>query len=521
MYVCKRYNDTAVLPMTLFGFSAQFSSAIPRSGFGVILLCLLLATGTASAEPTWYKSTTGDVNVRSGPGTEYPVVGKLIDGESVLVVGVSDDGWAEIQYGKENAYVSTKYIVYDEPFPRQSPPSRSHWFKSFLSGLWGIARILLIILIVLAVLAFKDEIIQIVVYVTMFAGAGALVTHLLFHNGSIGAIIGFVAAVLIGLRTVLDLDDLGEVGTFLLGALYWLVSLPFYLLNQLQYILSEPWRYHFKRHRYYDSTNATLRPVLEVLKVLLYILITPLRVINAIYFDIIVHGLTELYDYLLEVFAPCNRKEGAGDVWIWLLTFPWRILKYPVFHGALALLESVIWTVIDTFIPAITLYHGTDLTAGQSITGEKRRNRRLGWGSGTFMASSSSWGGIGVYFAASRRVAFRYAVDVHRLSDNNPVTIVCRVSPGRIINYSLAPLHVYLSAGQKGHPSVLNKYGEEHRYTTGEWWNQWARYWEYCLFDWQNMYNNRWRIRPIYVYNHRTRLVQHIKGGMAHWIFKI
>ena len=163
-------------------------------------------------------------------------------------------------------------------------------------------------------------------------------------------------------------------------------------------------RYHFKRHRYYDSTNATLRPVLEVLKVLLYILITPLRVINAIYFDIIVHGLTELYDYLLEVFAPCNRKEGAGDVWIWLLTFPWRILKYPVFHGALALLESVIWTVIDTFIPAITLYHGTDLTAGQSITGEKRRNRRLGWGSGTFMASSSSWGGIGVYFAASRRL---------------------------------------------------------------------------------------------------------------------
>lgn len=505
--------------MTLFNCSVSVSSAIRR--FGVILLSMLLATGFASAEPTWYKSTTGNVNVRTGPGTQYPVVGKLIDGESVLVVGLDDSGWAEIQYGDRNAFVSLQYIVLDERItPQVSSSVETHWFKSFLSGLWGIARVLLIILIVLAVLAFKDEIIQIMVFVTMFVGVGALATYLLFHNGSIGAVIGFVTAVLIGLRTVLNLDNLGEVGTFLFGALYWVMSLPFYLLNQLQYILSEPWRYHFKWHRYYDATNTTLRPVLEILKVLLYILITPLRVINAIYFNIVVHGLTELYDYLLEVFTPCNRKEGAGNVWIWLLTFPWRILKYPVFHGALALLESAIWTVIDTFIPAITLYHGTDLTAGQSITGEKRRNRRLGWGSGTFMASNSSWGGIGVYFAASRRVAFRYAVDVHRLSDNNPVTIVCRVSPGRIINYSLAPLPVYHAAGQKGHPSILNRYGQKHRYTTGEWWNQRAGYWEYCLFDWKNMYNSRWRIRPIYVYNHRTRLVQHIKGGMAHWIFR-
>jgi hypothetical protein len=43
---------------------------------------------------------------------------------------------------------------------------------------------------------------------------------------------------------------------------------------------------------------------------------------------------------------------------------------------------------------------------------------------------------------------------------------------------------------------------------------------KYCLFDWQNLYNSPWRIRPVYIFNDRTHFIQHIKGGMAHWIFK-
>jgi hypothetical protein len=146
--------------------------------------------------------------------------------------------------------------------------------------------------------------------------------------------------------------------------------------------------------------------------------------------------------------------------------------------------------------------------------------KELGWDSGTFRASDSSWGGIGVYFAARRGVASRYANDPYRLSDRNPVVIVCRVSLGRIINYSLAPLKVYAAAGGNGHPPTLNRYGMMHHYTTGEWWNGRGGYWEYCLFDWRNRYNNPWRIRPVYIYNYRTNLIQHIRGGMAHWLFR-
>ena len=63
----------------------------------------------------------------------------------------------------------------------------------------------------------------------------------------------------------------------------------------------------------------------------------------------------------------------------------------------------------------------------------------------------------------------------------------------------------------------INKFADAHGYTTGEWFNGYV--WEYCLFDWQNGYNDLWRIRPIYILNLRTGLAQHIRGGMQHWLF--
>ena len=85
------------------------------------------------------------------------------------------------------------------------------------------------------------------------------------------------------------------------------------------------------------------------------------------------------------------------------------------------------------------------------------------------------------------------------------------------MSYGLAPWRIYNSAGQNGNPSRLTSYAKRHSYVTGEWWNPRGRYWEYCLFDWQNLYNEPWRIRPVYLFNCRTGLAQHIRGGMAHW----
>ena len=369
------------------------------------------------------------------------------------------------------------------------------------------------IIVALIAYAFREQLIQIAVFIGSFMAIGALIFWILFDNASLGSTIGFWVAIFIGLKLVTQ--SMGAEYSSIFEYAYYIFSVPVWFLNRLQHILSEPWRYMFKTSWPEESTKEILRPLLYGLQILLYIVITPLRLLNAFIYNIVIYGVTELYDLFFEVLQPSEWDEGYGDWWTWTYMLPVRIIKYPIYHGGLVLIEGAVWTVIDTIIPAITMYHGTDLVAGQAITGKAGRR----WTDGTFTASQSSWGGIGVYFASRRSVARRYAEDPYRLSGSNPVMIVCRVSLGKIINYSLAPYSTYKNAGATGNPAVLNRYAENNGYNTGEWWNQRGGYWEYCLFDWQNRYNHPWRIRPIFVFNFRTGRAQHIESGLRHWLF--
>lgn len=486
-----------------------------------------LSLGTEKYPAACKVTTT--LNVRSGPGTSYSTVGVLYNNNKVVVKSVTQRGsylWGNIRYNNREAYIAMQYVTYLEPVYVNDSPStvqatQKKKLNHYLGKLWDIVSVILKIAMILLLIAFWKQLLQMLIFAGLSMGGGYLIFSWLFDNGELGSTIGLIFAILISVRMVID--SLGIRFASILTLIYKLISLPIYLTNKLQHFLSEPWRYFFKTSWVPDSAKEYLRPILHLLRVLLYIAITPLRLFNAIVYNIFVYALAELYSLFFEVLRPCSRDEGADGIGSWLINLPLRILKYPVCHGGLALIEGVVWTVIDIFIPAVTMYHGTDMTAGKAITSNRNRNAHIemysGWRHGTFTASSSSWGGIGVYFASSRRVAQRYACDPYRLDDNNPVMIVCRVSLGSIINYSLAPYYVYKNAGKYGNPSVLNSYGQDNGYTTGEWWNEDGGYWEYCMFDWQNLYNHPWRIRPIYLFNFRTGRVQHVAGGKRHWLF--
>ena len=377
----------------------------------------------------------------------------------------------------------------------------------------SVLGIIVLIIIGSIAYAFREQLIQSAIFIGIFMGIGALIGWWLFDDANTGSTIGFWVAIFIGLKLITQ--SLGAEYASMFEYAYYFFSLPIWFLNRLQHILTEPWRYMFKTSWPDESTKDWLRPLLYGLQIILYIVTTPLRLLNAVIYNVFIYGVTELYDLFFEVLQPSEWDEGYGDWWTWTYMLPIRIIKYPIYHGGLVLIEGAVWTVIDTIIPAITMYHGTDLIAGQAITGKAGRK----WTDGTFTASQSSWGGIGVYFASRRSVARRYAEDPYRLSGSNPVMIVCRVSLGKIINYSLAPYSTYKNAGANGNPAVLNRYAENNGYNTGEWWNQRGGYWEYCLFDWQNKYNHPWRIRPIYMLNLRTGRAQHVTGGMQHWLF--
>lgn len=430
-----------------------------------------------------------NLNVRSKPSKNTPRLGLLTKGDTITVeytTGESSNLWGAVNFRNKRGYIAMRYVQGISSVDNASittSGSESRYATFFFGKLWIWARwIILGLAIVFGIRLF--------------------------------------------IRWVVNIDNINSerISPKLFLSLYYFFSFPIYWLNQLEHFLAEPWRYLFRTDWIPDKMKPALRVVLEVMSVAMYMAITPLRLFNAIIYNIMIHCVTGVYDLLIEVFMPCDSREGAGSVGRWILLFPWRVLKYLAFHGLLTVIESVLWTVADVFIPARTLYHGTDLNACEAIIGDPYRNKHLkktsDWTTGTFLASTSpncSWAGRGVYFAINRKLASGYS-DLAGECGRDPVMIACRVSMGRVVNYTLSPSRIYRQAGYGGNHNELNIFGDQHGYTTGEWYNN-RHHWEYCLFDWQNRYNHPWRIRPIYVLNFRTGRAQHIKGGVQHWLF--
>lgn len=410
--------------------------------------------------------TNANLNVRESGSTDAFVIETLPMGTKVQVQRVTNDGWAEIDYDGNKAYCFNEYLTYWEPV--QPAPSASQKNKSF----------------------------------DLFSSIGS--------GGNFISAIYSIVAICIGLailRKVL-LTILGLISIFFYR-IYHIISSPFYCLNWLQRRLAKPWIQAYKRNNRTDYQNAQLRKQLELWKIPFYLLLTPLRLVNAIYYNMVEHCCFEFFNYVVEVISPAGKHEGSDNMGVWFLLLIWRIIKYPIWHGSLTLIESCIWTVIDTFVPALTAYHGTSLAAAEGICQGPGRVEAKNWLSAVWNVGSGNYAGNGIYFAPIKSTAYHYS---------SGSLIVCRVSFGRTLELGIAPKRIYNLCG---YPNALGvtDWGLKNGYVTGEWWRGDEGWWEYCMYDWQNRYNDSWRIRPLYVLNLRDKCIQRIPGGMYHWLF--
>ena len=407
--------------------------------------------------PAWYESTT-HLNVRASDNAKSQSLTILAPHTQIQVDYMTANNWAAIDYQGQRAYVSGRYVRY----VRDVEPSVSEHktAKTEGQGLWS--------------------------WVLTIGG------------WIVGIIIFRAVAIYV----------LGIIGKVMYVA-YWVLCIPFYILNWLQRWLAKPWGAFYKSNSGNDRRNAELRETYEWAKWPLYVLLTPLRFVNAAYYNIVVHCTFELYDYTVEVIFPSNDNEGADDYIRLILLLPWRVLRYVVWHGGLTLIESIIWTVVDTFVPALTLFHGTTQQASTTITNGGRDGYACNM-TGVWNVGGGNYAGNGIYFAPARSTALHYS---------KGSMIVCRVSLGRVLDLGLAPYNIYK---QCGNPNALGatKWGLNNGYVTGEWWRKDAGWWEYCMYDWQNRYNHSWRIRPLYVLNLDEKYMQRVPGGMCHWLFR-
>lgn len=433
----------------------------------IALLWMFLPYATAQESLPCKGTATTVLNVRSGPGTGYSRIGQLGKGQEVEVIKKANDHWVQIAYGSRQGYAHASYLQFS-PLPSAnsngsvSSSSEKSW--SVWSIVWKVITWGLGIYFGLVVLYW-------------------LLKLLIISYFIVSAILTFTFKV---------------------------VSLPFFWLNALQRYLAKPWFIFFKKNRYSNATNENLRFIFYFLQFPFYVLLFPLRIVNAVFFNMLVHCSFEMFNYVMEVFLPSEEKEGNGSFIRWILMLPYRILKYVAWHGSLTVIESAVWTVVETFLPTLTLFHGTSNEAAEAIVASPNRGSYKGRGIGIWLVGGGNYAGNGIYFAPARSTAKHYSAGA---------IIVCRVTLGNTLDLGIAPYYVYAQCGK---PNALEatRWGLENDYVTGEWWRSDAGWWEYCMYDWQNRYNYSWRIRPLYVIDLDDGYIQRIPGGMGHWLFR-
>lgn len=437
----------------------------------IIIALFLFTAGTIYAETTVYVVTGNTINVRATPDMNGEIVGKLHKGDHVIVTDMYNSEWAEIQYYLSTRYVSRKYIsyagwsddVWKEDIDLDFDTERiTTWWTIIKDRFWW-GGLLLFIVVLFPIIQKKGQ------------NSEWKYTYMLWT----------------------------------------VISTPFYILDMLQFWLAKPWRPLMKRNLLNDKFKKPMRIFLRLLQFPFYIALFPLRLINAIYYNLLIHNVYEWSNYLLEVIVPSDSKEGAKSIWKWPVYLPIRIVKYLLYHGSLTLIESVIWTALDTIFPAVTLYHGTSEIAADNMLCDPGRNaqrqRSAERRTGTWTVGGGNYAGDGIYFGIFRKTLKNY---------QSGSAIVARVTTGRSIDTVLMPDSVYCKAGNAGASAVSN-WGLRNHYVSGEWWRSgYCNWWEICMYDRKNRYNDSWRIRPIYVINYGSGIMQRVPGGSAHWLFR-
>ncbi len=100
----------------------RIGSWLGRVAAGIFVACALvsgtalvaqaeMADGHVVSPFTGAAVAARQVNVRSGPGSKYVLLGSLEKGQAVNVCGETDNGWYQVVYGTGIGYVSQKLVV--------------------------------------------------------------------------------------------------------------------------------------------------------------------------------------------------------------------------------------------------------------------------------------------------------------------------------------------------------------------------------------------------------------------------
>lgn len=108
---------------------------------GVIAGLAMMGAAAAHAAPG---VSTANVNVRTGPDTDFPSVGVIPEGDDVEIAGcLRDESWCDVIWAGNRGWVYSEYLAFDQrgeyvPLPDVGPEAFHVPFVTFVaSDYWG------------------------------------------------------------------------------------------------------------------------------------------------------------------------------------------------------------------------------------------------------------------------------------------------------------------------------------------------------------------------------------------------
>lgn len=283
----------------------------------------------------------------------------------------------------------------------------------------------------------------------------------------------------------------------------WLLNYPFMLLNWMQWILYNPLRFLWK-----NTANGWSALIFGLLRysfiaffwwLIVHILLIPIRLLNALYFNVLLYWSVIFCDSIFEFWFPRLKYGQYRGFRGWFIYLPLRL--YNVFkRNGYALLGGILMTGVDTVFPTYTMYHGTSFKGIATNIAQ----------AGRWYVGGGDYAGSGIYFGFLRKTAEHYAQGSDR------ALICARVTVFPCRNSATLPYKIRKKIGNDG--AGISS-GLPFPYCSIEHWrdHSYAQWFEYCLVQpgLAGKYVRTWRARPICVL--KNGMPKRIWGGISLW----
>jgi len=297
--------------------------------------------------------------------------------------------------------------------------------------------------------------------------------------------------------------------TYALRKIIWVFNPIFFLLNYIQWFLYNPTRFLFKNpnseagKRFYHFITFSL--IAPVYWFTIHLLMTPIRVINSLYFDVLLYWSVMLDDTIRELFMPTlgsyRHEEKKKYIAHWVIAFPYRLIIF-ISRSFFVLADSFLMFGIATVLPTLTMYHGTKFDGNLTNIAQK----------GKWLVGNGDHAGSGIYFGIKRSVATHYAP-----SGESKGILIIRITPTFVRNQVTFAKDTRDLIGRDG--KELSRRLKFPYYTIEHWRDSMGGWWEYCLVQpgKAGQYISTWRIWPVAVLKSEDDKIVRLWGGLSHY----